>query len=85
MSGRGNSGEIARNRLKMMLVLDTTSLSTGMLDMILGDIREVISRYAELDPYTIELQTHRCEGTEKGVLHFTVTVPVQKLIRLRNE
>lgn len=84
-SGRGNSGEIARNRLKEVLVLDATSLSAGILEMIRNDIREAITRYTDCDPVMIELKTHRIEAPDRNTLSFIVSVPVQKLIRLRNE
>ena len=47
--GRSNSGEIARSRLKLLLVSDQAGLSLGLLDQIREDMEDVLSRYAEID------------------------------------
>ena len=42
-----HSGEIARKRLKLLLVADKTNCSPEFLEMIRDDIFEVVSKYME--------------------------------------
>ena len=46
---RRNSKEVAKDRLKLLLVSDRTDCSADMLEMIKNDIIQVISRYMEID------------------------------------
>ena len=43
------SGEIARKRLKLLLVADKTNCSPEFLEMIKDDIFQVVSKYMEID------------------------------------
>ena len=44
-----NSGEIARNRLKLLLVSDKANCSSEIIEMIRDDMIRVISKYMEID------------------------------------
>ncbi|MCI8534379.1 MAG: cell division topological specificity factor MinE [Hungatella sp.] len=50
-----HSGEIARKRLKLLLVADKTNCSPEFLEMIRDDIFEVVSKYMEIDSGEIEV------------------------------
>ena len=47
-----NSGEIARNRLKLLLVSERAGCSPELLEMIKNDLIRVVSRYMEAVSYT---------------------------------
>ena len=49
------SGEIARKRLKLLLVADKTNCSPEFLEMIKDDIFAVVSKYMEIDSGEIEV------------------------------
>lgn len=49
------SGEIARKRLKLLLVADKTNCSPEFLEMIKDDIFQVVSRYMDIDSGEIEV------------------------------
>ncbi|MCI8515814.1 MAG: cell division topological specificity factor MinE [Hungatella sp.] len=49
------SGEIARKRLKLLLVADKTNCSPEFLEMIKDDIAGVVSKYMEIDSGEIEV------------------------------
>lgn len=51
-----NSGEIARNRLKLLLVADKADCSPEIMQMIRDDMIRVISRYMNIDSDRIEIQ-----------------------------
>ena len=51
-----NSGEIARHRLKLLLVADKADCSPEVMQMIKDDMIHVISRYMDVDSDRIEIQ-----------------------------
>ena len=51
-----NSGEIARNRLKLLLVADKADCSPEVMQMIKDDLILEISRYMDVDSDRIEIQ-----------------------------
>lgn len=53
--------------------------------MMIADISNVLSHYAEFESGEIEVHTQHRETADKRILYFTVSVPVQKLVRTRNE
>ncbi len=66
ISGR-NSGEIARKRLKLLLVSDRAGCSPELLEMIRNDFLHCISRYLEIDAGDLTLCVVRspsetCQG-----------------------
>ena len=46
---RRNSKDVAKDRLKLLLISDRTDCSAEMLEMIKNDIIQVISKYMEID------------------------------------
>lgn len=49
------SGEIARKRLKLLLMADKTNCSPEFLEMIKDDIFQVVSKYMDIDSGDIEV------------------------------
>lgn len=50
------SGEIARKRLKLLLVADKTNCSPEILEKMKDDIIHIISNYMEIEKDGIEIQ-----------------------------
>ena len=46
---RKSSGDIAKDRLKLVLVSDRANCSPDVMEMIKNDIIQVISKYMEID------------------------------------
>ena len=59
------SKNVAKDRLKLILVHDRTDLSPKFLDMIKEDIIKVISEYAEIDEDGLDIKLTRMRR-EKG-------------------
>lgn len=59
---KSNSGEIARNRLKLLLVSDQAGVSPGLIDLMKDDLIGVLSRYAEIDSCQLTLTVTRMES-----------------------
>ena len=51
-----SSGDVARNRLKLLLVSDRANCSPDVMEMIKNDIIQVISKYMEIDTEGLDIQ-----------------------------
>lgn len=51
-----HSSEIARDRLKILLISDRVNCSPEMMEMIKTDIAKVISKYMKIDAKSMEIQ-----------------------------
>lgn len=56
MTRRKNSGNVARDRLKLVLVSDRASCSPRIMELIKNDIIEVISKYIDIDSEGLDIQ-----------------------------
>lgn len=53
---RKSSGQLAKDRLKILLISDRINCSPEMMDMIKTDIAKVISKYMKIDAKSMEIQ-----------------------------
>ena len=53
---RKKSGEVAKDRLKILLISDRVNCSPEILERIKADIADVISKYMKIDVETMERQ-----------------------------
>ncbi|MEF9938791.1 MAG: cell division topological specificity factor MinE [Clostridium sp.] len=79
--GRKNSGEIARNRLKLLLVSDRAGCSPELLEMIRNDFIHAISRYMDIDKdeFTICIMRSASEGYRGKVPALYASIPILDL------
>ncbi len=56
------SGEVAKDRLKFILVSDRSNCSPEIMEMIKNDIIEVISKYMDIDPQGLDIQITETES-----------------------
>ena len=84
---KSNSGEIARNRLKLLLVSDQAGVSPGLIDLIKDDMIGVLSRYAEIDSGEIDLTFTRMEsaGAREPLPALAARIPLRQFTCKRNE
>ena len=75
---RKSSKEIAKDRLKILLISDRVNCSTETLEMIKHDIAKVISRYMKIDANSMEIQISKTGSRERGyttpVLNANITI-----------
>ncbi len=57
-----NSGDVAKDRLKLLLVSDRANCSPEMMEMIKNDIIEVISKYMDIDTDSLNIQITETES-----------------------
>ena len=58
---RKKSREIAKDRLKILLISDRVNCSTEMMEMINTDIAKVISKYMKIDTESMEIQISKTD------------------------
>lgn len=63
---RKNSGSIAKDRLKLLLVSDRANCSPEVMGMIKNDIVNIISKYMDIDRDGIEIKIKKTK-TANGV------------------
>ena len=64
---RNKSAGQAKDRLKLVLINDRTDLSPGELETMKNELLQVISRYIEIDPSSVNI-TMSQEGREQRLL-----------------
>ena len=67
---RKSSREVAKDRLKILLISDRVNCSPEVLDMIKKDIAAVISRYMKIDTQNMEIQISKASSRSRGTKAF---------------
>lgn len=82
---KNQSGNVAKDRLKLVLIHDRMNCSTELLEMMRADIIAVISKYVDIDTddFNIEVSTMECDkgGQKSPVL--SANIPIKNLKKVR--
>lgn len=75
------SKNVAKERLKLVLVHDRADLSPKFLEMIKGDIIRVISEYVDIDEEGLDIKLTRMkkEGTSSTISALVANIPITKV------
>jgi cell division topological specificity factor len=75
------SGEVAKDRLKLLLVSDRANCSPEMMEMIKNDIIAVISKYMDIDAQGLDIQITETEseGNNGSVPALFANIPIRDL------
>ena len=74
----GNVKDVARSRLKLVLMQDRTNLTPKILEQMRGELIDILSKYVELDKELLELNFEQ-EGDQVALM---LSIPV---IRAKDE
>ncbi|MBD5136908.1 MAG: cell division topological specificity factor MinE [Lachnospiraceae bacterium] len=76
-----NSGNVARDRLKLLLVSDRANCSPEIMEQIKNDIINVIKKYMEIDCDGLDIQiTQTDSDTENGsVPALIANIPIKEV------
>lgn len=79
---RNNSGDIARSRLKLLLVSDQAHVNPGLIDLMKEDMIGVLSRYAEVDSGALDLRMIQMEdaATRESIPALSATFPIRTFV-----
>lgn len=80
-SDKNSSKEIAKNRLKLVLINDRNNFSPALLESIQNDMIQVIQKYIEVDENNIEIKMIRSKNKEEMdiVSELVASIPVKKI------
>lgn len=76
-----NSGDVAKDRLKLLLVSDRANCSPDVMEMIKNDIIQVISKYMEIDVEGLDIQITQTEseGDNGTVPALFANIPIRDM------
>ena len=63
--GKKSSKQVAKDRLKILLISDRVSCSPQMLELIKHDIAKVISKYMKIDTDSMEIEINNASSKGK--------------------
>jgi len=72
------SKDIARERLKIVLVQDRAEANRGLLEKLRDEIVSVVARYADVEAEKAEVRVQRLDGQSALI----VRIPVRSLKRI---
>ena len=81
MFRKKSSGDVAKDRLKLLLVSDRSDCSPEVMEKIKNDIIQVISKYMEIDPEGLDIQITQTEseGNNGTVPALYANIPIKDL------
>ncbi len=82
---KNSSKEVAKERLKLVLIHDRVNCSTQVLEMLKMDIIKVISNYMEIDEEELDIQiTQTADGSDgENVPVLLANIPIKSLRKVR--
>jgi cell division topological specificity factor len=83
MFKKKNSGNVAKDRLKLLLVSDRANCSPDVMEKIKNDIIKVISKYMEIDVEGLDIQITQTESENNNgtVPALFANIPIKDLNR----
>jgi cell division topological specificity factor len=80
-SRNGSSKDIAKERLKLVLIHDRANVSPQFLEMIKGELIKVISDYMEIDEEGLEIKLTRTkrEMDDSTVPALVANIPIKRM------
>ncbi len=81
---RETSKNVAKERLKLVLVHDRADISPKFLDMIKGDIIRVISEYVEIDEEELDIKLTKMKR-EKDTSAISALVANIPILRVKDD
>ncbi|MDD2573292.1 MAG: cell division topological specificity factor MinE [Bacillota bacterium] len=81
MRKSASSKNIAKERLKLVLVHDRVNVSPTFLEMIKGDIIRVISDYMEIDEDSLEVKITKTKSDEGDTMvpALVANIPIKRM------
>jgi cell division topological specificity factor len=76
-----NSKDLAKERLKLVLIHDRANVSPQFLEMVKGEIIKVISNYMDVDEDSLDIQMTRTKSEEgdRVVPALVANIPIRSV------
>lgn len=78
-SGKPSSKEVAKDRLKLILIHDRSNISPELLEMMKSDILDVISKYVIIDDSEVDVRLTNTEEVECNSPALIASIPIKKM------
>jgi cell division topological specificity factor len=78
-SKKPSSKEVANERLKLILIHDRADLSPELLDLIKGEIMNVIAKYVEVDNSDVEVKFTKVAAEEGSSPALVANIPIKRM------
>lgn len=78
-----NSSNVAKDRLKLLLVSDRANCSPDTMELIKNDIINVISKYMEIDREGIEIQINQADS-KGNIPSLFANIPIKE-VKVNND
>lgn len=78
---KSQSSDVAKDRLKLLLIHDRMNCSTELLEMMKADIIAVISKYVDVDNdgFNIEIETMETDETHRKSPVLSANIPIKSI------
>lgn len=84
-SRKPTSKDIARDRLKLVLIHDRANCSTQLLEMLKTDIIKVISNYMEIDEAELDIQITQTQSDHNSAVPVLyANIPIKSMRKYRS-
>lgn len=80
-SKKPSSSDVARDRLKLVLVHDRANCSPELLEMIRGEILEVLEKYVNIDSSKLDIRISNHEKDFEGKPALIANIPITSMKR----
>lgn len=80
-SKKETSKDVARDRLKLVLVHDRANCSPELLEMIRGEILEVLEKYVNIDSSKLDIRISNHEKDFEGKPALIANIPITSMKR----
>lgn len=83
LGGKKSSKDVAKDRLKLVLVHDRVNCSSKVLEMLKNDILKVISNYMEIDDEGLDFQiTNTSTEENNNVPVLYANIPIKNMRKM---
>ena len=79
MFGKQKSKDVAKDRLKLILINDKGDLPKDVLEKMKNEILLVISKYVEFDSEDVEISLSRTDAEENSSPALIANIPIKPL------
>lgn len=79
LTGKPSSKEVAKDRLKLILIHDRANISPELLEMMKNDILNVIKKYVVIDDNEVNVRLTNAEEIEQGSPALVASIPIKKM------
>ena len=81
LSKEDSSKNVAKERLKLVLVHDRSNCSPEFLELVKGDLLKAISSYMDIDERGLDIKITKTDDTKDGRPALVANIPIRGMKR----